>query len=276
MKRWILAALALILATSAWAEIKPEEDKAAFQSYYKEKYPQTKFDDFINGVYSIDAASREQWEAIEEFPPYEIAIEDGREIWEKKFANGKTIQSCFKWPIAEGIRQHFPHWEEAKKRVLTLELALNECYSANGEKPLKYKKGKMAELSAFISYQSRGKAIKVEIPNDDAMAAYQDGRKFYYTKRGQLNMSCADCHYYNTGKKVRTEILSPSLGHVSHWPVYRSKWQAMGTLHRRFGGCNKNIRAKPFKAQSAQYRNLEYFITYMSNDLYWNGPGVRK
>ena len=50
----------------------------------------------------------------------------------------------------------------------------------------------------------------------------------------------------------------------------------MGTLHRRFAGCMTNIRAKPFKAQGTEYANLEYFLTYMSNGLEFNGPGARK
>ncbi|MDH5378316.1 MAG: sulfur oxidation c-type cytochrome SoxA, partial [Gammaproteobacteria bacterium] len=57
---------------------------------------------------------------------------------------------------------------------------------------------------------------------------------------------------------------------------YRAKWQELGTLHRRFGGCNKQVRAKPFKPQSEEYRNLEYFLTYMSNGLKSNAPGMRK
>ena len=50
----------------------------------------------------------------------------------------------------------------------------------------------------------------------------------------------------------------------------------MGTLHRRFAGCHKNIRANPYKAQGEEYRNLEYFVTYMSNGLEFNGPAARK
>jgi sulfur-oxidizing protein SoxA len=58
--------------------------------------------------------------------------------------------------------------------------------------------------------------------------------------------------------------------------VYRSKWGELGTLHRRFGGCNKQVRAKPFKPQSEEYRNLEYFLTHMSNGIEFNGPSARK
>ena len=88
-------------------------------------------------------------------------------------------------------------------------------------------------------------------------------------------MSCAHCHIDNAGNYIRSNILGPSVGHPSHWPAYRAKWGAMGTLQRRFTGCNKQVRAKPFKAQGTEYSNLEYFLTYMSNGIPWNGPGVR-
>ena len=89
-------------------------------------------------------------------------------------------------------------------------------------------------------------------------------------------MACADCHVNYSGRRVRSETLSPALGHTTHWPVYRSKWGSMGTLHRRYAGCNNNIRAKAFSAQSDEYKALEYFQTFMSNGLAFNGPGARK
>ena len=47
-------------------------------------------------------------------------------------------------------------------------------------------------------------------------------------------------------------------------------------LHGRFAGCVRDVRAKPFELQSLEYRNLEYFLSYMSNGLEFNGPGARK
>ena len=162
--------------------------------------------------------------------------------------------------------------------VVTLALAINECREANGEKPLKYKKGKITAILAYMAFHSRGKITNVVVPEDDprALEAYEKGRQFYFAKRGQLNFACANCHMQNPGMSIRTEVLSPGLGHTTHWPVYRAKWGEMGTLHRRFSGCNKQVRAKPFKAQGEEYRNLEYFLTHMSNGLPLNGPGARK
>lgn len=254
----------------------PEEDKKAFQGYFMKRFPKVPFADFSNGVYSIDKNSREQWEEIEEFAPYEHAIAEGEELSSKAFKNGKTYASCFP-NDGIGVKQNYPYFDTKRSEVITLELAINECRIKNGEKPLKYKTGKIASISAYMAYTSRGKTIDVKIPDDlRALQAYEDGKRFYYARRGQLNMSCAHCHVDNAGNRIRTEILSPPLGHPSHWPVYRAKWGNMGTLHRRFAGCNKQVRAKPFPAQSKEYRNLEYFLTYMSNGIPWNGPGARK
>ncbi|MGB0713890.1 MAG: sulfur oxidation c-type cytochrome SoxA, partial [Gammaproteobacteria bacterium] len=78
----------------------------------------------------------------------------------------------------------------------------------------------------------------------------------------------------------RGDVLSAGLGHGVGFPVWRTKWQVAGkpwgTIHRRYGGCNKQVRAKAFKAQGPEYRNLEYFLTYMSNGLPYNGPSSRK
>jgi sulfur-oxidizing protein SoxA len=50
------SALLLALPLSSFAT--PQQDLEAFQDYYKERFPNTPFEDFVNGVYSIDAASR--------------------------------------------------------------------------------------------------------------------------------------------------------------------------------------------------------------------------
>jgi sulfur-oxidizing protein SoxA len=278
MKKLLTAVLAFGLFSmfTLTAQATPQEDLAKFRSYFEKRFPNTPFSDFINGVYSIDAASREQWEEIEEFPPYELNIETGKELFNKPFANGKTYASCFE-NNGEGIANRYPFFDTESGKVITLEAAINTCREANGEAPLKYEKGPLADISAYMHYTSRGKIINVVIPDDPrALAIYNQGKEQFYAKRGQLNMACADCHVYNSGNKIRADLLSPALGHVTHFPVYRSKWGGLGTLHRRYGGCNKQVRAKPYKAQGPEYTALEFFETYMSNGLEINGPGARK
>ena len=73
----------------------PEDDQERFWEYFKDRFPDTEYSDYKNGVYSIDLSSREQWESIEDFPPYEINIEQGEELFNTPFKNGNNYASCF-------------------------------------------------------------------------------------------------------------------------------------------------------------------------------------
>jgi len=252
----------------------PAEDLKAFQSYFSDRFPGTELDRFGDGVYGINNDLRSQWLNIEEgFPPYEDAVAEGEEMWNTPFKNGKTYASCFGGKA--NVRTQFPYFDTEIGEVVTLEGTINKCRTDNGEKALKWKKGAIAKISGYIASESQGEVFDYKIPNEAALAAYTKGKKHFYQKRGQLNLSCADCHQYNSGNRVRGNTLSPALGQLTHFPVYRKKWQSLGTAHRRFGGCNKQVRAKPFKAQSDEYKSLEYFMNYMNNGMKANGPSTR-
>lgn len=272
-----LAALFVFAAYSAHAAdaIDPDADFKAFRDYFTHRFPNVPLNDFVNGPYSMDANLRKQWEAKEEFPPYEFAVESGKEMFATPFKNGKTYGDCF----AEkgiGIRQNYPYFDEKIGKVVTLELALNMCREANGEKPYSYTGGEMASLTAYMAFTSRGKPFNIKIPNDPrALAAYENGEKYFYTRRGQLNFSCANCHVQSPGQRIRTEVLAPALGIVAAMPIYRSEWGGMGTTSRRFVTCNSQVRGTPLKPQDDEYRNVEYFLSYMSNGLPISGPGAR-
>ena len=271
----LAAALALSLGAGS-ALATPEEDRAAFQKFFADKFPDTPFADFANGIYSVDLKRREEWEQMEEFPQYELDIDVGDELFHTAFANGKGYADCFP-DYKEGVRQNYPYFDAELGEVMTLEWAINRCREQHGEKPLKYKRGPIANISAYLAKLSRDKVTNVVVPDDPrALAAYEEGKRFYYSKRGQLNFSCANCHVNFGGGQLRAERLSPALGQTSHFPVYRKKWGGLGTLHRRYAGCNQQVRARAFKAQSRQYRNLEYFHSYMSNGIPFNGPGGRQ
>lgn len=253
----------------------PAEDLELYQKYYIRRFPGVFLSDFANGAYAIDKANRDNWIAIEEFPPYDPFIDEGEVLWQTPFNNGSSYSDCFQGNPAQ--RKHYPRWNKQRKQVTTLALAINDCRQHNGEPSLAYGVGDMASLLAYMAYESRGQISNVTIPDDrDALAAYEDGKAFYFRRRGQLNFACANCHMESAGQHLRTDTVSPSLGQTSGWPSYRSEWGEMGTLHRQFAHCNYQVRAKPLPYQSETYRNLEYFLTHMSNSIPFNGPSTRK
>ncbi len=276
MKKTLLIALSLgasVIATSTMATtIDPEKDRQQFVDYFKAKNPSIAPDEYINGAYIYSADKMAQWEAAEEFPPYLDAIDEGEALYNKDLA---VYEQCFGSDVSK-IRVKYPYFDETAKQVVTLEGAINKCRTDAGLKPYDWKKGPIAQISAYLAYNARGQKINVKIESDAARAAYQAGRDFFIKPRGQFNLSCAKCHVDNSGRNARSNTLSAALGHTTHFPVFRAKWQNLGTLHRRYVGCQKNIRAKPFEPQSEPYRNLEFFQAYTSNGLEINGPGYRE
>jgi sulfur-oxidizing protein SoxA len=266
---------ALTAAATAADRVDPAVEAKAFQDFFIKKFPKVKYEDFVNGPYSMNEDMHRQWEEKEQFPPYEFALEAGKEMFAKPFANGKTYADCFA-DGGIGVRQNYPYFDEKEGKVVTLELALNDCRKANGEQPYSYVRDEMASLTAYMAFTSRGKPFAIKIPNDPrALAAFEKGKEYFYTRRGQLNFSCASCHVQNPGERIRAEILAPALGILNAMPIYRSEWSGMGTTSRRFTTCNSQIRGVALDPQSDEYRDLEYYLSYVSNGLPISGPGAR-
>ncbi len=271
----IVSACIALLAGAVQAD--PETERQEMVDYFQKKFPNVELAEFANGIYAFDENAREQWIEIEDFPPYEIAIEEGEAFFDTPFANGSGYADCFE-NGGLGIRQNYPYFDSSEGEVITLEFAINQCRADNGENPLPWLTGELAAISAYMSFTSRGNPIDVQISNDDsgALAAYAAGKQLYFTRRGQLNFACGNCHVQSAGLALRADRLSTTLGQATHWPVYRFKWGEIGTMQKRFQECSEQVRAKPFEAQSAEWRNLEFYLTYMSNGLEINGPASRR
>jgi len=252
------------------AEYFPYVTKAELQNKY---ISPISFQGFQDGPLSWYKPSKEQFAEINEFAPYEIPLDDGIELFNKPFANGKSYSNCFP---DQSIKQNFPYYDTKRDDIVTIGMAVNECRVKNGEKPLKYGKGDLAKVVAYIAFKSRGQKINITIPSENAAKAYEAGKKLFYKQRGYLAISCNECHVQSAGKRIRAEALSPALGGTTHMPVYRVKWGGLGTLQRRLAGCVKDTGSEKPKMQSKPLKELAYFLTYMSNGMKLNGPDTRK
>ena len=268
----ILAVLSLFANISAHAL--PEEDRIALINHYKQVFPNIKFDDYIYGALAINPEAKEQYDEVMEFPPFAADVRQGGVMWETPFKNGERFASCFKYD-GNNAAASFPYFDDKANRVVTFENAINDCLKLNNEKEIKYASRDMAILTAYARSLSDKAKLSIKIKTPGALAAYEKGKQFYYQRQGQLNFSCATCHVDNPGKYIRSELLSMMVGQASHWPVFRAGTEPV-TLQARFIGCQKNTRAEPKEANSPEYNNLEFFMTYMSNGLKMQSPVFRK
>ncbi len=277
----VLAGLGIAFGAPITASATPEDDLKEFRAYFKKKFPTVPLEAYSDGVNVLPqyADQVENWELMMEFPPYEVEVDKADKLWSTAFANGKTYSSCF-INGGKGLAVGYPFYDKDSKQLRTIVGDINECRVRNGEKPIKnLKHGDMARLVIAFKMLSNGKKMAVKLNSPEAVAAYEKGKRFYWAKRGQLNFSCANCHVQNAGNKIRGNLLSSGLGHGVGFPVYRTKWalkgKPLGTLHRRYGGCNKQVRAKPLKPQSEAYKNLELYESYMNTGIPIKVPSQR-
>lgn len=276
MKKLLAGLLGLsVLLSTGNALATPEQDRQAFIKLYTQKYPNIKVDDYVYGALAFDADSRAQYESIMEFPPYESVIDQGRKQWETAFKNGKRYADCFP-NGGKQIAGNYPQFDEARGKVITLQDALNNCRVANGEEALKHNDMKtMGTLTAYMRTLSDGMLMNVKVEGPKAMAAYEEGKKTFFSRKGQLNFACANCHVQNAGTRLRSELISPAVGHAVHWPVFRGG-DTLVTLQQRYEGCFKQVRAVPPPQGGDVMNNLEYFHSSLSNGLPLKASVFRK
>jgi sulfur-oxidizing protein SoxA len=257
------------------AHATPESDRQEFIKHYTSKYPNVKVEDYVYGALAFDADSKAQYDSIMEFPPFEAEVEKGRKLWEAPLKSGKKYSDC----LPNGGKQiagNYPMFDDAKGKVVTLHDAINDCRTANGEEAYKVNDMKtMGVLTAYMRTLSDGMLMNVKVEGPKATAAYEDGKKSFFSRKGQLNFACASCHVQNAGTRLRSELISPAVGHTVHWPVFRGG-DNLVTLQQRYQGCYSQVRAVPPPQGGTTMNNLEYFHSALSNGLPMKASVFRK
>jgi sulfur-oxidizing protein SoxA len=115
----------------------------------------------------------------------------------------------------------------------------------------------------------------VEVDISGPMEAWwKKGEELYYTRTGQLEFSCASCHEENNGRMLRADHLSQ--GHTNGFPVYRLKWQGLGSIHRRLEGCVTDTRAETYDVGSDEFVALEAYLAARGAGMPVEAPSVRQ
>ena len=209
--------------------------------------------------------------------PGMLVADFGEELWEKVDGSaGKSLSEVFDKCAEVSVETAgavYPRYHEGSGKVMSLEQVINMCReTAMGAKPYKWEKKEMLGITSFVRMQSRGERINVAV-DGPAHLAFKRGEEIYYKRIGQLDMSCAHCHEDNYGNYIRADMLSQ--GNINGFPTYRMKWNGVGSTHRRFRGCMKNIRAKPLPYGHKDYVALELYLAWRGNGLKVETPAYR-
>lgn len=208
--------------------------------------------------------------------PGMLAVEDAMVAWGT--AEGTENKSCADCHGAAeegmaGVRATYPKWNDDAEEVRTLAMQINACRTENmGAEEWKYDGDDMLAMEGLISYSGRGDTINVAI-DGPAQAMWEQGRDMYYTRTGQLELSCANCHEQNYGNMIRADHLSQ--GQINGFPTYRLKNAKLNGVQSRFKGCVRDTRAETYAVGSEEFIALELYVASRGNGLSVEGPSVR-
>jgi L-cysteine S-thiosulfotransferase len=202
--------------------------------------------------------------------PAAFSLLDGEALWNRKEGPaGVACASCH--ASMKGVAVRYPKVESG--RVVNLEQQINVCRTARQKAPpWAYESRELLALTAYIARESRGMSIAIE-RNEATRPFLEAGREAFNRRQGQLNLSCAQCHDDNWGKRLAGSVIPQA--HPTGYPIYRLEWQAVGSLQRRLRNCLAGIRAEtpPFGAQ--ELVELELFLMSRANGMRLETPAVR-
>ncbi len=263
-------------------------DQKAFREFFSNRFPELELTRYSEGAPALPQFSRQRagYDLLKAAPPYDSVLREAAALWKQPLANGSTLTQCFSGkppPTA------YPFLFEGV--VHTLESDINDCFVKNGSQPLELDSGMLAAAVAVYKNPFRGQPIDIDIRDQQVRALYDEGKQYFWAKRGQMNLSCANCHVHNAGNQLRGEVLSPALGHGAGFPAFSMRefskptnvegggaqpvTRPMQNLHERYQQCNIIAGAAPLALQSQTYLALEIYQAVMNSDLPIDAPGLR-
>jgi len=200
---------------------------------------------------------------------------EGEALWQQaEGPQGRACADCHgEASSMAGVATRYPAWDEASSAPIDLAGRIAQCRSQRqGAPPLARESHGLLALTAFVGLQSRG--MPIAPPEDPRLGpARAQGEALYAQRRGQLDLSCAQCHDANSGRRLAGSLIPQ--GHPTGYPLYRLEWQGMGSLQRRLRGCMTGVRAEPFAYGAAEYVAIELYLMARATGMEMETPAVR-
>lgn len=231
-------------------------------------------DTLRSGIYFAGPDVRDM-QADDVANPGFLWVERGEKLWGDR-SQSKSCHACHgdAGTSMRGVAARYPAYDTGAGTVLDLEARIDACRVRHqGLGPLTRESDDLLALTVYVAYQSRGMPMAATI-DGPARTTFERGREFYYSRHGQMNLACAQCHEQNWGKRLYAETLSQ--GHGTAFPAYKLEWQTMGSLQRRIRACLFGIRAEMPPAGSPELTDVELFLAWRAQGLPIEAPGVRR
>ena len=208
--------------------------------------------------------------------PGTLWVLEGESLWSQRAgAADKSCAGCHGKSGAsmKGVATRYPAYSAALHRPIDLEQRINLCRTDRQRATqFAYESKELLALAAFVATQSRGR--KIAPPADKRLTPLRNtGRDMFNLRQGQLNLSCAQCHNDNWGRKLSGAIIPQA--HPTGYPLYRLEWQSLGSLQRRLRNCLIGMRSEPYEYGAPEYVALELYLMSRARGMRIETPAVR-
>lgn len=207
--------------------------------------------------------------------PGMLWVLEGEALWSRKA--GPAARACADCHGAasamRGVAARYPAHDAASGQPVDLAGRIALCQERHQDAtPAARETQQALSLAAFVAHQSRG--VPIAPPADPGLAdARALGERLWHERRGQLDLSCAQCHDDHAGQRLAGSVIPQ--GHPTGYPIYRLEWQALGSLQRRLRGCMTGVRSEPYAYGAEEYIALELYLMERAAGLPIETPAVR-
>jgi sulfur-oxidizing protein SoxA len=208
--------------------------------------------------------------------PAMLWVGGGKALWQLKA--GRSDNSCAGChgdaaASMRGVAARYPGFDTRTDTAIDLGQRINQCRVRHQQaEPLRPESEQLLGLESYVGLQSRGMAQAPPLDSRLKPASTR-GQRLFGQRIGQLNLSCAQCHDDNWGKRLGGSTIPQ--GHALAYPVYRLEWQGMGSLQRRLRNCMSGVRAEAPQFNARELVDLEVYLAARARGMKMETPGVR-
>ena len=251
------------------------------------------------------AVALTQGSAVDEINRYRELLQDGNpaDLWE---ARGEALWKEQRGPrkaslercdlgkgsgVVKGAYAELPKYFADANRVMDLETRLVHCmitlqgYSETEARKTPYgageKRSDIEALTAWITSESRGHAMKIGLDHPKEKEAFSLGEKIFFYRGGPHDFSCATCHS-ESGKRIRLQEL-PNLTDskdarraYTTWPAYRVSQGELRTMQWRLNDCFRQQRFPELQFTSEASIALTTYLAKKAEGGVFQAPTLKR
>ncbi|MGN8554677.1 UNVERIFIED_CONTAM: sulfur oxidation c-type cytochrome SoxA, partial [Microbacterium sp. SLM126] len=227
--------------------------------------------------------------------PAELWEAAGEELWKKPAGpKNASLEQCDlgKGPgVTKGAYAELPRYFKDANKVMDLEQRLAWCrvtlqgltqeeatknpFSSQG------KPSDIERLAAFLTGESRGVKMNVQLRHPEEKRVYALGQKMFFYRGGAYDFACATCHAAD-GQRIRLQDL-PNLmtdkgaqAAYTTWPAYRVSQGEVRTMQHRLYDCLRQQRFPEPAYGSDVITALSMFLARNANGGTYDGPNMKR